>query len=357
MQLFSIRSSYQLHVKRGTWAERVDTIPVRVLAQVLLINFHLLSPLWSRVASRRIASPPLAAYRCQVQRINQTNWERTDDDDDEWGLRATNCASERCEYPKDTHDSKQLQCAARIIIYMRCDCECVCVRVVQFKVSLDNVNIIIQLEPKQEQKNSGISIPPARSFPSNCAGFRQRLTGPTLPYPLALRHQNPRKQSTAFALEIEDRRSKIVARRAWRTGVRASEIVEDRRARSHIVTQSNSMPSMSLSISTTWLDIKKNHAQAMKRSPLCNAPHYSFPTLLQHARVNTDALTALNQIFDYFDLEVLQTPQCCVRPAHPLIKPKSRSQQQLKLTRTHTHTHYKYLLGTMDSGPIITRAA
>lgn len=74
-----------------------------------------------------------------MQRINQTNWERTGDDDDddgdddEWGM------SWVLKYLKDTHDSKQLQCAARIIIYM-------CVRVVQFKVSLDNVNIIIQLE-------------------------------------------------------------------------------------------------------------------------------------------------------------------------------------------------------------------
>lgn len=108
-----------------------------------------------------VASRPIAAYRCQVQRINQTNWERTADDDDEWGMRTTNWAK-LSEYLKDTHDCKQLQCAARIIIYMRCDWECVqvyvcvCVRVVQFKVSLDNVNIIIQLESRSEsRRNAG----------------------------------------------------------------------------------------------------------------------------------------------------------------------------------------------------------
>lgn len=74
-----------------------------------------------------VAMRSIAAYRCQVQRINQTNWERTADDD-EWGMRTTNWAK-LSEYLKDTHDCKQLQCAARIIIYMRCDWECaiVCV--------------------------------------------------------------------------------------------------------------------------------------------------------------------------------------------------------------------------------------
>lgn len=101
-----------------------ERVPIRVLRQVLLINFHLLSPLRIGVALRRAASPSIAAYRCQVQRINQTNWERTGDDDDddgdddEWGM------SWVLKYLKDTHDSKQLQCAARIIIYM---CVRVCV--------------------------------------------------------------------------------------------------------------------------------------------------------------------------------------------------------------------------------------
>lgn len=95
----------------------------------------------------------------------------------------------------------------------------------------------------------------------------------------------------------------------------------------------------------------------MKRSILLS--HSSLPPLYLlplRDRVNTDALTALNQNFDYFDLEVLQTP-LCLRPACPLIKPKSRSQQQQHkhtlthiLIHTHTWKHYKYLLGTRDSG-------
>lgn len=134
-------------------------------------------------------------------------------------------------------------------------------------------------------------------------------------------------------------RSKIGDRRSWRDehGERECERARSSGTKSHSHSVELDAINVIININNV-IGHKKKPRSGNETIPPCNAPHYSFPTLLQHARVNTDALTALNQIFDYFDLEVLQTPQRCVRPAHPLIKPKSRSQQQLKLTRTHTHT-------------------
>lgn len=64
--------------------------------------------------------------------------------------------------------------------------------------------------------------------------------------------------------------------------------------------------------------------------PLQLAPNESIFFSARRHRVNTpkDApKTALNQIFDYFDMEVLQTPLPKPAPARPLPIDKARDEQ------------------------------
>lgn len=132
---------------------------------------------------------------------------------------------------------------------------------------------------------------PARSFPSNCAGFRQRHRDDWQALRSTQQLQQPARSSasksaqTIDCIRTQDRRSKI----EHRDETHMEKRVRDGRARSHIVTQSNSMPSMSLSISTTWLDTKKK--KTMKRSPNQAPPLSLFSTLLpawscKHRRTN-----------------------------------------------------------------------
>lgn len=138
MQLYSINSTYQFHVKRSSHITRTRWVTIasthccssarthtRTHSEVLLINFHLLSPLWSglslsshcclSLSSAANQSNQLRAH-CRAHMMMRDEWGRGDEND-------------KLEYLKDTHDWKQLQCAARIIIYTRRDCECACVSV------------------------------------------------------------------------------------------------------------------------------------------------------------------------------------------------------------------------------------
>lgn len=77
MQLFSIWSSYQFHVKRRSHITRWDTIAsthcrssartrthTNTRREVLLINFHLLSPLWIGVSASHRVPLLLIAVKC-----------------------------------------------------------------------------------------------------------------------------------------------------------------------------------------------------------------------------------------------------------------------------------------------------
>lgn len=184
MQLYSINSTYQFHVKRSShttpWVTIASThccssarTHTRTHSEVLLINFHLLSPLWSGLSLSSHCCLSLSSAANQSNQLRAHCWWWWDE---RWvgGMRTTNWSIWKIPTTGNNYNvllalsfTRDVTASVRVWV---------CVRVVKFKVSLDNVNIIIQLESKREQQKKPA---PRWSFPSNCAGFRQRLTGPT----------------------------------------------------------------------------------------------------------------------------------------------------------------------------------